>query len=109
MCLRPANVQDDRTIFQKRRNDYHSQKNHSLQLLHRLFKKLLHPRRWMIISLEHHLSIARGQLVRKRDWEGDDLNFQQILIGLFPFPAQSSQSQSELCVTPLFYYTFSAT
>lgn len=38
--------------------------------------------------------------MRKKDWKGDDLNFPRILVELVPSPTQSSQSQTELCVTP---------
>lgn len=43
----------------------------------------------------------RSAPYEKRNDKGDYLNFQQIFKGLFPFPIQSPQSHTKLCVTPL--------
>lgn len=42
----------------------------------------------------------------ERNEKGDYINFQQILKGLFPFPIQSPQSHTKLCVTPLVVFFF---
>lgn len=62
MHLRLRNVQDDRTLFHKGRNDYDNKENDSPKLLSTPFQRLLHPHQRMIIFLEHHLG---GYLVRR--------------------------------------------
>lgn len=47
---------------------------------------------------------SRWAPCEERTGKGDGLNRKQILMGFFPFPIQSSQSQIKLWVTPLFLF-----